>query len=205
MGLLVLTGPKLGGYLSTEQQLNAFLAAEEKQAFRIAQVSTGAADDALDIIQDAMIKFVEKYSHKPQQDWKPLFYRIVNTRIIDWHRRKKVKSSVLSFFGFHQESGVGMSVERGERKGGNAQVIEQAPAPELSPEEQMKADSAIGVLELAIQQLPLRQQQAVMHRLWDGMDTASTATAMGVSAGSVKTHYSRGLKTLQQLLGEHWP
>ncbi len=180
--------------MSTKQRLNAFLAAEEKQAFRIAQVSTGSVDDGLDIVQDAMIKFVEKYSHKAESDWKPLFYRIVNTRIIDWHRRRKVKHSVLSFFGFAGGNGASSS-----------DVIEQTPSRERSPELQVKTHCAISKLELAIQQLPLRQQQAVMHRLWDGMNTSATAAAMGVSDGSVKTHYSRGLKTLQQILGDHWP
>lgn len=172
--------------MNTEQAINSFLENEERRAFRIAQISTGSVDEALDIIQDAMIKFVEKYSHKPESEWKPLFYRIVNSRITDWYRRRKVKAGVLYF------TGVDASLEPG---------VSRVPGPER----QLHTDSAIERLEFALRMLPLRQQQAVMHRLWDGMDTRDTAIAMGISMGSVKTHYSRALKALQEQLGDHWP
>ncbi len=153
-------------------------------AYKIAQISTASRDDALDIVQDAMIKFSEKYTHKPESEWRPLFYRVVNNRIIDWHRRKKTRASIFSLV----DHDVDMNV---------------SAAP--SPESQQQAEKATIVLDEAIRSLPMRQQQAVLLRIWDGMSTAETATAMGVGAGSVKTHLSRGLKALQSVLGVHWP
>lgn len=152
----------------------------------MAQVSTGSREDALDIVQDAMIKFVEKYGHKDQASWRPLFYRVVNTRIIDWHRRRKIRVRVTGWFN-------------------SAEELEQAESHDAGPQQQNASDDALGELDNALRSLPLRQQQVVLLRLWDGMDTQQTATAMGISTGSVKTHYSRGLKALQARLGEHWP
>ena len=47
------------------ESLDRFLATVEKSAFRMADIATRNPDDALDIVQDAMIKLVEKYSAKP--------------------------------------------------------------------------------------------------------------------------------------------
>jgi RNA polymerase sigma factor (sigma-70 family) len=53
----------------------------------------------------------------------------------------------------------------------------------------------------ALRKLPRRQREAVALRFLSDLSEADTAEALGISAGSVKTHVHRGLATLRDELG----
>ncbi|MDZ7677513.1 MAG: sigma-70 family RNA polymerase sigma factor [Acidimicrobiales bacterium] len=57
----------------------------------------------------------------------------------------------------------------------------------------------------AMARLPRRQREVVALRHLAGMSEAETAAALRVSAGSVKTHLSRGLAALRKGLGPDAP
>lgn len=174
--------------------LSRFLADVEKRAFRMAHFATGDKEEALDIVQDTMMSLVKRYANKEPDQWRPLFYRILNNRIKDHYRRAKTKSMVFGWFG-----------RSSEEEDAELDPIAQSPDLGANVVEQVKADRAMVALDDAIRQLPQRQQQAVMLRLWEGLDVAQTAQAMGCSDGSVKTHYSRAVAKLRESLGDHWP
>ena len=77
---------------SNRLAMDRFLASTERRAFRMAQIATGNTEDALDIVQETMLGLVQRYSERPESEWKPLFFRILQSRISDWHRRKKVRN-----------------------------------------------------------------------------------------------------------------
>ena len=171
--------------------LNQFLAGVELKAFKIAQAALRHEDDALDAVQDAMLQLARAYADRPEQEWKPLFYRILENRIRDMQRRRTVRGRVIAWLPF-----------RGEDDEDEPDPIAQAPSPEPQPVRRLELDEAVGALEKALEGLPRRQQQAFMLRTLEGLDVAETAAAMGCSEGSVKTHYFRALQSLRAQLGD---
>jgi len=171
--------------------LDAFLKGVEVSAFKIAMVSVRDRDEALDIVQDAMMRLATSYAKRPAVEWRPLFFRILKNRIRDWGRRRSVSQRVLSFF----------SGQDGE----DVDPIVTAAGPEgEDPRRQAQGDEAMAALENALRQLSARQREVFLLRNFENLDVAGTARAMGVSDGSVKTHYSRAIAKLRELLGEHW-
>lgn len=180
--------------LQRETELNRFFIEVEKRALRIAEIGVRDRDEALDLVQDAMIRLARKYADRDMSEWTPLFYRILQNSVRDWHRRQAVRNKVMVWFG------------RGNRDDDNDyDAIAAAPDPAgRAPDEQLQSHEAMQSLEQGIADLPARQQEAFMLRTFEGLDVAGTAAAMGCSQGSVKTHYSRAVHTLRKNLGEHW-
>ena len=170
--------------------LNQFLSGIELKAFKIAQAGLRNEDDALDAVQDAMLQLARAYSDRPAEEWKPLFYRILENRIRDMQRRRTVRGRVIAWLPF-----------RGDDEDEEMDPIAQAPSEEPSPSHKLEIDEAMVALDGAIATLPRRQQQVFMLRTLEGMDVAQTAAAMGCSEGSVKTHYFRALQALRAQLG----
>ena len=171
--------------------LSQFLASVEIRAFKIAQAALRHEDDALDAVQDAMLQLARAYSGRPAEEWKPLFYRILENRIRDMQRRRTVRNRVMAWLPF-----------RPDREEEEPDPIAEAASDEPLPVRRLEIDESMTALEKAIAALPRRQQQAFLLRTLEGLDVAQTARAMGCSEGSVKTHYFRALQTLRAQLGE---
>ena len=178
--------------LQQQEQLNRFLAEVERRALRIAEIAVRDRDEALDLVQDAMIRLARRYGDRDTVEWPPLFYRILQNGIRDWHRRQAVRRRVVVWFG----------------RGGDEDdydAVAAAPDPAgRSPDQELANSEAMTSLEEAVGRLPARQREAFMLRTFEGLDVAGTAVAMGCSQGSVKTHYSRAIHSLRETLGEHY-
>ncbi|GAB2783061.1 RNA polymerase sigma factor [Dyella kyungheensis] len=175
---------------ATPASMNAFLAQVERRAFRMAELNLGHREDALDAVQDAMLRLVKHYSDKPAQEWTPLFWGILRRRIVDLQRRRKVRSIMVGWLGGRDDDGEDLPAW---------EPADTGPGPlERLNDAQSYADMAA-----AVKLLPQRQREAFMLRVLEGLDVAETAQAMGCSEGSVKTHLSRALQRLRDLL-EEW-
>lgn len=181
-----------GRILDQARAMDRFLAGVERRAFRIAQMQLRDGDDALDAVQDAMLQLARNYGQRPEEEWKPLFYRILSNRVRDMQRRRKVRQRVFAWL-------------PGQRQADEdaPDPIEQVPDYTANPFEELAGAEAMAALEKALAALPDRQRQAFLLRNFEGLDVAATAVAMGCSDGSVKTHYFRAVHAMRAALGEH--
>ena len=153
-------------------------------------------DAALDIVQDAMLKLTENYAGKPLAELPMLFQRILQNTIHDHFRRQKVRSTwttLLSAFGQKDD------------KDDDFDLLETLPAKADSigmadPARQFEQSEIVRVIEQALTRLPARQREAFLLRYWEELDVAEAAAAMGCSEGSVKTHCSRAVHALADML-----
>lgn len=182
--------------LNQQSAMNGFLREVERRALRMAEMATGNRDDALEIVQDTMLGLVKRYSDRPSQEWRPLFYRILQSRINDFYRRRSVRLRVMAVMPWRQSDAAEDYPD----------PMDAATAGEReNPIEEVQQNATTQAMIAAIGRLPARQQQAFMLRAWEGMSVNETARAMACSEGSVKTHYSRALRSLQRQLEDVRP
>jgi RNA polymerase sigma-70 factor (ECF subfamily) len=168
-----------GVVLDQTRELDKFLAEIERRAFRLAQVALRDPDDALDAVQDAMLKLARNYAARPSTEWRPLFYRILENGIRDLQRRRTVRKKFMVWLPGAKED------PDNEAQDPLENVADGGPdAPQL-----LMQNQAMQKLEASLRDLPARQREAFMLRTLEGLDVAETACAMGCSEGSVKTHY----------------
>ena len=177
----------------TRRELNRFLAGVERKAFRMARMALRHDDDALDAVQDAMLQLARRYAQRPAEEWRPLFYRILENRIRDLQRRRMVRGKVMALLPWRRDTDE-------DPPDPVAEALDHAPGPA----EQVEGMGMMAKLEMALAKLPARQREAFLLRNLEGLDVAETAAAMGCSDGSVKTHYFRAVQALKSQLGEFW-
>jgi RNA polymerase sigma-70 factor (ECF subfamily) len=182
-------------HLASYPELSAFLAEVERRAFKQALFAVRDEDTALDVVQDAMLKLTEKYSGKPAGELPMLFQRILQNAIHDHFRRQKVRSTWTTLL-----SALGQKDDEED-----FDPLETLPA---KTDSNWAADPAgvhqqaqiVALIEEALTRLPARQREAFLLRYWEELDVAETAAAMGCSEGSVKTHCSRAVHALAEML-----
>lgn len=174
-------------HAATRARLNQFLQGVERQALHMANLATRQRDDALELVQEAMLGFVKSYAHKPDAEWRPLFFTVLESRLRDWHRRQIVRRRV--WF--------------------SLPTFDDADDPIQTAADQnidTPLDHALGAdaakeLEHVLRELPPRQRQAFLYRVWEQCDVATTARIMKCSEGSVKTHLFRAMERIRSTLG----
>ncbi|HEU0219520.1 MAG TPA: RNA polymerase sigma factor [Gallionella sp.] len=183
--------------LANRTELSQFLSTVERRAYKQALYAVRNEHTALDIMQDAMIKLTEKYGGKPAAELPLLFQRILQNTIRDYYRRQKVQNARTTLFSSFAPKNEDVEYDPLD----NLKDDENQSAP-AAPDESLQQSQVIALIEEALGKLPPRQREAFLLRYWEGLDTAETATVMGCTEGSVKTHCSRAAHALAASLKE---
>ncbi len=186
---------KKDALLASRNELSEFLASVERRAYKQALFAVREAENALDIVQDSMLKLAEKYGAKPAAELPMLFQRILQNTIRDFYRRQKVRSRWVTLF-------TALSPGREDDDADPLETLESADTSGSmeGPADRLEQSQVVEVIEKELQRLPQRQRQAFLLRYWEELDVAETAAVMGCSQGSVKTHCSRAAHALAAAL-----
>lgn len=188
-----LFGPTKDTSLASPGELSEFLAGVERRAYKQALFALRNAENALDIVQDSMLKLAEKYASKPAAELPMLFQRILQNTIRDFYRRQRVRSLWVTLFS-------ALSPGRDDPDADPLETLEIEDASKSGPAEHLQQSQLLELIEKELQCLPARQRQAFLLRYWEELDVAETAAVMGCSQGSVKTHCSRATHVLAEAL-----
>ena len=181
--------------MATEQELSDFLKHTEKRAFKRTLYHVRNEESALDIVQDSMMKLAQHYGDKPVGELPMLFQRILSNATLDWFRRRKTRNALFTNINDFDSSG-----EEGEFDFlGTLESLVDSEGTESAQDATERAQ-IMHEIELHIEALPGRQREAFLLRYWEELDVAETASVMGCSEGSVKTHCFRAVQALATAL-----
>ena len=182
--------------MASRQELADFLESIERRAFRHAMFAVRDEALALDLVQDAMLRLVEKYNDKPANELPLLFQRILQNTVTDHFRRQNVRNvwtTLLSSFGSDGDDDAERDLIESLEADPNTSLGRDGAA-------ELERSQILAILDEEISRLPARQREAFLLRYWEDMDVAETAAIMGCSEGSVKTHCSRANHALATAL-----
>ena len=155
-----------------------------ERLYRAARAIVGDEADVEDVMQQT---YMNAFSHLHQFESRARFSTWL-TRILvnEASHRLRAKQQSLAINAFAPEM--------------PARALDGTPAPDPSPEQRAYAGELRRALEEGIDALPDRYRLVFMLRDVEGMSTAETAVALGLSEEAVKTRLHRGRATLRRLL-----
>ncbi|MET1218142.1 MAG: sigma-70 family RNA polymerase sigma factor [Glaciecola sp.] len=184
--------------MDAEQQrkLSAFFEGIQQRALLFCKYRKCSDDDALDVIQDAMMAFLPQYTSHDTKTWEPLFFTILRHKLIDKQRWQTLQNKV--FFWRQEEADECAWLDQQASE----QMFRQT-STHIADTEGLVAQQQIHVaVARAIQGLPEMQQTVFILKVMNGFSEQTIATILFISTGSVKQHFARAKQKLQAQL-EH--
>lgn len=156
----------------TEEMFVAYIKENQERFYRLAYSYVKNSEDAMDVVQDAILKAYEKYSTlRDAETIKTWFYRILVNTSIDALRRLRPTSG--------------------------SEVLDLLPAKDG---EGPVLDAM--TLSQAIERLPPQQKTVIILRFYEDMKLTEIAEITGSTLSATKNRLYRGLELLRVDLEE---
>ncbi|MDP3849495.1 MAG: RNA polymerase sigma factor [Luteolibacter sp.] len=151
-----------------------------------ARQQTRAHQDAEDVLQDAMVKLIEKIRHDEfiggPEAWQPYLYTTIRRLAIDLSRRDDRRK--------RREDTVG--AETGESR-------QEAFHPWFDSES--SDDETRVQLEQKLKELPEKFAEVIIMKVWGERTFAEIGETLGISQNTAASRYRYGLEALKRSLG----
>ncbi|GHJ59433.1 RNA polymerase sigma24 factor [Nocardioides sp. OK12] len=163
--------------MTRDSEFSDFVAARRTHLRRVAYACCGDWHRAEDLVQTSLVKLYVAWPRLHRDGREEAYARRIIVRADVDERRRPWRREV-------------PSSQAGETLSGVADPA-AGDVPGLEERSELFA---------AVQALPAQQRKVVVLRHWLGLSVAETASELGISEGTVKSHSSRGLAALQRTL-----
>jgi RNA polymerase sigma-70 factor (ECF subfamily) len=151
-----------------------------------ARQQTRSHEDAEDVLQDAMVKLIEKIRHDEfiggPEAWQPYLYTTIRRLAIDLSRRDDRRK--------RREDTVGLDEEEAQQ---------QSFHPWFETES--SDDETRVQLEKKLRELPEKFAEVIVMKIWGERTFAEIGEILGISQNTAASRYRYGLEALKRSLG----
>jgi len=151
-----------------------------------ARQQTRSNEDAQDILQDALVKLVDKLNSGEfvggQESWLPYLYTAVRRLAIDLSRRDDRRK--------RREDTVGIEIDADQKEASHPWFESEA-----------SDDESRAYLEAGLKELPGKFAEVIVMKIWGERTFAEIGEALGISQNTAASRYRYGLEALKRKLG----
>ncbi|MGC4017283.1 MAG: sigma-70 family RNA polymerase sigma factor [Luteolibacter sp.] len=151
-----------------------------------ARQQTRSNEDAQDILQDALVKLVDKLNSGEfvggQEAWLPYLYTAIRRLAIDLSRRDDRRK--------RREDTVGVDIESDQKDSFHPWFESEA-----------SDDETRALLESGLKDLPPKFAEVIVMKIWGERTFAEIGEALGISQNTAASRYRYGLEALKRKLG----
>ena len=151
-----------------------------------ARQQTRSHEDAEDVLQDALVKLVEKIRNDEfvggTEAWQPYLYTAIRRLAIDLGRRDDRRK--------RREDAVGQD---------NGEALQEAHHPWFDSES--SDDETRAQLEEKLKELPEKFSEVIVMKIWGERTFAEIGEILGISQNTAASRYRYGLEALKRSLG----